>query len=236
MPPISAKIFSKLIVNDFPNKYNYFTFKQFFPFFCSLIILRFLNFNSYFIFVGSLIVLFLSIYYYKNEFDKKLNFLKELFYNGNEEDFDGRSYLSMDPDIIDFYYDNRFYINDNLTSYRKSLENANNLLRLRFEIDENLMRDPEQLYRTALMEKKESLNNFHSLVYKLVSHDVNNQIFYNNLEKLKLLLDNNLNYIKFRLKRYNNNQLTIWSIPNIDAIGDENDMKDVYYSKHFSFY
>lgn len=236
MAPITSKFFSKPIVNDFPDKYNYFTFKQFFPFFISLILLRFLNFNSYFIFICSLFVLIISIYYYKNEFDKKLNFLKDLFYNGNEEDYDGRSYLSMDTEIIDFYYDNRFYINDNLTAYRKSLENANNLLRLRYEVDENLMREPEQLYRTALMEKRESLNNFHSLVYKLVSHDVNNQIFYNNMEKLKLLLNDNLKYIQNRLKQYNCNQLNIWSIPNIDAIGDENDMNDKYYSDHFSFY
>lgn len=236
MAPITSKIYSKLIVNDFPDKYNYFTFKHFFPFFVSLIVLRLLNFNSYFIFIGSLFVLFISICYYKIEFNKKLNFLKDLFYNGNEEDYDGRSYLTMDPEIIDFYYDNRFYINDNLTAYRKSLENSNNLLRLRFEIDENLMRDPEQLYRTALMEQRESLNNFHSLVYKLVSHDVNNQIFYNNLEKLKLLLNKNINFIKDRLKQYNKNQLTIWSIPNLDAINDENDIGDKYYSKHFSFY
>jgi hypothetical protein len=236
MAPITARFYSNPIVNDFPNKYNYFTFKQFFPFFVSLIILRFLNFNSYFILIGSLIILFASIYYYKNEFNKKLDFLKELFYNGNEEDYDGRSYLSMDPNIIDFFYDNKFYINDNLTSYRKSLENANNLLRIRYEVDENLMREPEQLYRTSLMEKRESLNNFHSLVYKLVSHDVNNQIFYNNLERLKILLDKNINHIKYRLKQYNNNQINIWSIPNIDAIGDENDMDDKYYSKNFSFY
>ena len=115
------------------------------------------------------------------ETHKKVEFLNSIIYDGNEEPFENESFLELDPKIVDFYYKNRWYIDYNLTSYRKSLEASNNLLRITHNLKNNLMRDPEQLYENAYIEYKEALNNLHSSIYKMISQTVNDDIFNDNL-------------------------------------------------------
>ncbi len=146
--------------------------------------------------------------------------------------------MEYDHKLIDFYYKNRWYTDFNLTAYRKSLEATNNLLRYTYNLSQNLMRNPEQLYRNAYEEYKEALNNLHSSIYKMVSHSVENDVFNDNLTTLKALLRKHIvdiqrNVIKCGYNLYN---INIWSIINPSNIECEDDTKTKNYSPNYSFF
>lgn len=208
-----------------------------FPVVVTLLILRSLNQSSLVILIGGVLVYFYFFSRYQNELNAKIDFLNSIIYNGNEQPFDMRSYLYLDEELVNFYYNIKYYIEDNLTAYRKSLVNVNNLLKLEFDISKNYMREPEQFYKLALMECKSALNNLHSLIYKLVSHQVNNDLFNDNLATLEKLLKKHLDKLKGVIKcDYNLYDLNIWSLPYPSNLDLENDLKDKYYSPHYSFY
>lgn len=191
----------------------------------------------------AIILISIGIYmYFKREndsvMDKKIKFLNSIIYDDYEQPFETRSYLSADKDLINFYYDNKWYIDYNLTAYRKSLQATNNLLRLEYNLKDNLMLYPEQLYENAYMEYKEALNNLHSSIYKMISHQVNNDIFNDNLEILKTLLRKHIENIQQGVIKcgYNLYNINIWSIINPTNIEYKDDTKTKGYSPHYSFF
>lgn len=201
------------------------------------LIMSFLNISNILIFI-SIIILFLYISNKNiNEENRKIEFLNGIIYNKYEEPFETESYLHMDSDIVNFYYRIRYYIDENLTAYRKSLEHTNNLLRIYYNLKYNLTREPEQLFENAYLEYKEALNNLHSSIYKMISQRVNDDLFNDNLTTLKYLLSKNIKNMKKIIKcDYNLYNLNIWSLPNPSNIECESDIKDKNYSPHYSFY
>jgi hypothetical protein len=224
----SNKILLKNIINV----------KNFLPFVIIMIILRIFNVNNNLTILIGIIVLITTIIYNNNELNKKILFLNNIIYNGEEEPFNLESYLELDHEIVNFYYENRWYINDNLRSYRKSLKATNNLLRIKYNLNENLMIYPENLYKNAYIEYKEALNELHSSIYKMTSHRINNEIFNDNLKKLERILKKHIDEIQKKIIKcgYNKYDINIWSIINPTNIEKENDIKTKNYSPHYSFF
>ena len=237
MSIIIDKLFFKPEIDNGINKINYLQWDNIYPALVSLLVLRMLNLPSTVILIGGIII----FYYYstKNakELNEKLLFLNSILYEGNEEHFNQISFLEYEPKLIEFFYDIKYYIDDNLTAYRKSLLATNNILRYGYNLENNLMQQPEQLYTLILQEYKEALNNFQSLIYKLTSHQVNNDLFQRNMEKLKGLLDQQVEKAKLKIKDgYNKYDINIWSLPNPNNLELANDTKDKNYSSHYSFF
>lgn len=217
---------------------KYINVSNFFPAIISMIILRLFNTPTYIVITIALIVYLYTTYINIMETHKKVEFLNSIIYDGNEEPFENESFLELDPKIVDFYYKNRWYIDYNLTSYRKSLEASNNLLRITHNLKNNLMRDPEQLYENAYIEYKEALNNLHSSIYKMISQTVNDDIFNDNLTILKTLLHKHIFELqKYVIKcGYNKYNINISSIINPTNIEYKDDTKTKTYSPHYSFF
>lgn len=217
---------------------KYVNVKNFFPVVVIMIILRLLMMPTIVVIIGTLIT---YIYITNNnikESDSKLSLLNNIIFENHEYPFEMRSYLEYDSEIVNFYYDNRWYIDYNLTAYRKSLQSVNNLLKIEYNLRENLMKYPEQLYQNAYVEYKEALNNFHSSIYKMISQTVNNDIFDNNLTKLKRLLYKHIKNIQKDVIKcgYNKYNINIWSIINPSNEECKDDTKTREYSPHYSFY
>jgi len=237
MSIIIDKLFFKPEIDNGINKINYLQWDNIYPALIALLVLRTLNLPSSIILIGG----FITFYYYstKNakELNEKLSFLNSILFEDNEEPFNQISFLEYEPKLTDFFFDIKYYIDDNLTAYRKSLLATNNILRYGYNLENNLMQQPEQLYTLILQEYKEALNNFQSLIYKLTSHQVNNDLFQRNMEKLKNLLDKQLEKAKIKIKDgYNKYDLNIWSLPNPNNLELANDIKDKNYSPHYSFF
>jgi len=217
---------------------RYLNAKNFFPAALTMVILRVLNVSNVFVALSGL-----SVYIYVTKINieknmEKLDLLNSLIFNKNEEPFETESYLEMDQSIIDFYYKNKWYVDYNLTAFRKSLQATNNLLRLSYNLQYNLMRDPEQLYRNAYMEYKEALNNLHSSIYKMISDQVNNDVFNDNLTTLESLLKKHIKTLQKNVIKcgYNLYDINIWSFINPKNIELEDDTKTKNYSPHYSFF
>lgn len=208
--------------------------------FIPVIVLGFFRYYDFSIFY-SLLFAFIAFIYIANkniaERQKKIDFLNSIMYSGNEQPFEVESYLGLAPELVDFYYNIQYYIDYNLTAYRKSLENTNNLLRYEYNLSQNLMKDPEQMYENGRLEYQQALNNLHSAIYKMISHRVNNDLFNDNLTTLKYLLTKHLDKMKKVIKcGYNLYNLNIWSLPYPSNLDCASDLNDKYYSPNFSFF
>lgn len=208
--------------------------------FITLLLILFLRIfdipQPFILLLASIFFYFISQYYIQ-EFHHKLDFLNKIMFDDNEQHFDTQSFLEIDPDIVNFYYKIRYYIDDNLSAYRKSLERTNDVLRYHHNLKANLMDQPEQLYENALFNKRDALNNLHSAIYKSISQQVNNDVFNNNLTELDKLLTKHMKDLMKIIKcNYNKYDITIWSKPNPSNLNCRNDTKDVYYSPNYSFF
>ncbi len=217
---------------------RYINVRNFIPAVITMTIMRLINLPTNSVIFMGIVAYTVATYYNIQENQKKLKFLNNIIFNDYEQPFDTESYLEMDPSIIEFYYKNKWYIDYNLTAYRKSLEATNNLLRLEYNLKDNLMRQPEQLYRNAYMEYKEALNSLHSSIYKMVSHRVNDDVFNDNLTTLQKLLKEHIKNIQQDVIKcgYNLYNINIWSIINPTNIECEDDTKTKGYSPHYSFF
>ena len=129
------------------DNYNYITFSNIYPMVITLIVLRLLQVNNVATVLISAIVLFITVYMNYESFKQKNLFLNDIMFEANFNPFDVKTYLPIDPEIIDFYYNNRWYINYNLSAYRKSLQATNNFLKIKYELTNKLLLYPEQNYR-----------------------------------------------------------------------------------------
>ncbi len=219
---------------DFNVLKEYLSFQNLFLPLLLMVIMRALKMSNLFT-IGVPLVLFLYLADRNLIIEEaKLDFLNSMIYNDESDYYDKKSYLSMDPKIIDFYYNLKDYIDFNLSAYRKSLESTNNLLNIEYDM-QNFIRYPAQLFDTALLEYKEALNNLQSVIYKLPSNIVSNERFNDSLLQLKQLLNVHLNKLSTIIsnddKEYG---FTMYSSPTPFKL--VSDLHDRLYSPHYSFF
>lgn len=148
-------------------------------------------------------------------------------------------HLDKDYKITDFYYRLRDYANFNISSYKKSMFNSNNLLGLEEFVNhlDHSIKNPQQILEQAEVEFRDALNNLHSLIYSIPSTKLTNYTFNNALKKLEFLLIQHLDNIKNLAKlKFDTCQLNCDSKPIHDYHAYNNDNKSKGYSQHFSVY
>jgi len=124
-----------------------------------------------------------------------------------------KSYLYLDPLIIDFFYDIRECVKYNISAYTGALKHSNNLIGLEYETTLGLNREYYN-YEVAIEESKKALNEFQTLIYTIPSTIINFNKFQNSLKTLHEIL--NAHLIKMSLLFQNKNEtenITIHSYP-----------------------
>jgi hypothetical protein len=129
----------------------------------------------------------------------QLNFLHKLMFNNNWEyakhnsviskaNKNKKSYLYLNPVIVELFYNIREYSQYNVTSYVNSLLHCNNVLGIEYEANIGLDRDYLN-YEMAVQETKKALNELNSIIYNLPL----DKISYKKLKKSTTLLHELLN-------------------------------------------
>jgi hypothetical protein len=192
-------------------------------------------------------------YNYIKEKDVKLKFLHKLMFdtdnwsnnntnnnlNVKPENYFKKSYLYLNPSIIDLYYNVRYYSQFNIQSYINSLNHTNNLLKLSYESKQfNL--NPYN-YSIAIDEMNNSLNEFSTIIYNLPLSGEAYKKEHSAILLLRSLLTSELEDMNIIYKNNNKtDEININSYPDdyYDSVFtiSSNDTKDLQYLPNYNIY
>ena len=138
---------------------------------------------------------------YTNVKKGQLDFLHKLIFNDTDVDYakvadvflkpvgnNDKSFLYLNPLIVQFFYNLRNYSQINISSYVNSIIHSNNVIGLYYQSSIGLNRTYLN-YELAIEETKKALNDFNSLIYNISSTKKS----YNNLEDSIKILHSLLN-------------------------------------------
>jgi hypothetical protein len=145
----------------------------------------------------------------------QINFINKLIFNGKVWDYVKRSnifieslnlreksYLYLNPAIVDFFYNIRLFSKYNISSYVNSIIHCNNIIRIDYETKLGL--DSEYYnFEIALNERKKALNELNSLIYNLPSTIVSYNNFNDSIKILQSLLNKLINDMSILFKKLN---------------------------------
>jgi hypothetical protein len=193
-------------------------------------------------------------YNFIKEKDVKLNFLHKLMYNSKNwtnnntnnnlnvlpGNYFKKSYLYLNPNIIDLYYNIRDYSQYNIESYVNSLIHTNNLLGLSYE-SKNIKRNEYNNYTIAIVEMNKSLNEFSTFIYNAPLTGESYKKIHSSILVLRSLLSEELANMDIIYKNDNKTQeLNIYSRPDdfydINFLILPNDTKDINYLPNYNIY
>jgi hypothetical protein len=102
-----------------------------------------------------------------------------------------KSYLYLDPLIIDFFYDVRECAKYNISSYTNALKHSNILLGIEYESNIGINRKYYN-YEMAVEQSKKALNEFQALIYSIPSTIISYNKFEGSLKILHQILNAHL--------------------------------------------
>jgi hypothetical protein len=187
---------------------------------------------------------------YTKEKQLQLDFLHKLIFDENftynlKNDFIikpkiEKTYLFMDPLIIEFFYRIREYSQYNISSFVKSLLHCNNILGIMYEAQIGLNRKYLN-YETAIFEVKNALNELNSVIYNTPLTEISLDKFKNSITSLHRLLNHHIKDLGNFFKIYNKTEdLNLYKMP--DNFYDEyfvishNDTKTKDYQSAYNMY
>jgi hypothetical protein len=184
---------------------------------------------------------------------KQLDFLHKLMFNDHNWVMEKKdelilkpvastqkSYLYLNPLIIELFYNCREYSQYNISSYVNSLIHANNVIGMEFEIKLGL--DHQfYTYDMAIDETNKSLNEFNSIIYNLPSALLAYTKFKETKHKLHQLLNQHLLDMSILCKNRNKiKEVNIYSMPDNfydrEAYIAPNDMDTSDYKSPYNSY
>lgn len=122
-----------------------------------------------------------------------------------------KSYLYLNPLIIEFFYNIKNYASFNISSYVNSLFHCNNILGIEYEVSIGLNRDYLN-YETAIYEKNNALNELSSVIYSISPAEVVK--YKDSIKVLQSLLTTHIYNISQILKNKNKlTQITVNTMP-----------------------
>lgn len=133
---------------------------------------------------------------YTQQKKRQLNFLEKLMFNMPNK----KSYLYLNPYLVDFFYNMREYSNLNITAYTNSLLHCDNLIKLDYQTNLGL-NDIRDNYQIAIVEKNNALNEFNSIIYSLTSSQISYKKFSKSIIILHELLNNHIMNISKKLSK-----------------------------------
>jgi hypothetical protein len=104
---------------------------------------------------------------------------------------DNKSYLYLNPLIIDFFYNIREYSQYNISSFVNSLLHSNNVIGFEYESKIGLNNKYDN-YEVAILESKKALNELNSIIYNLPSTLITYNKFKDSIKVLHSLLNQHL--------------------------------------------
>ena len=147
----------------------------------------------------------------KNE----LNFLHKLMFDDNTWDYErktnvivkplnsnNKSFLYLNPLLVQFYYNIREYSQYNISSYIDSLLHSNNVIGLEYQAKLGLNSAYEN-YTVAIEETKKALNDLNSVIYSLPSTLVSYNKFDDSIKYLHGLLNQHIRNMALVFKNIN---------------------------------
>lgn len=124
---------------------------------------------------------------YTQQKKSQLNFLHKLMFNTPNK----KSYLYLNPNLVDFFYNMRQYSQFNISAYVNTLIHCNNLLKLEYQANLGL-NNAYANYQVAVVEKNSALNEFNSIIYSLPSTKFSYKQFDKSTTILHKLLNNHI--------------------------------------------
>ncbi len=182
----------------------------------------------------------------------QLNFLNKLCFDGSNYSNFGpkdtmniqppitKSYLYLNPLIVEFYYNIREFSQYNLSSYVSSIIHTNNVIALHQQMKEGL-ENPFQNLDVAKQEIAGSLNSLESLIYKLPVSDVSDTKYKKSVDVLQSILMRYIIEMEDICERKNNQiGYTMYSKPNdkLDSSFDvsPNDIQSKDYNASYNLF
>jgi len=165
---------------------------------------------------------------------KELNFLHKLMFNDGTWDYERRtnvlikplntnhkSYLYLNPLLVDFFYNIREYSQYNISSYVNSLLHCNNVIGFEYHAKIGL-NNTYANYITAIDEVKKAINELNSVIYNLPSTIVTYTKF-----------DDSIKYLHSLLNQHIVNMGTIFKNKNKHTEMTNQMMPDNFYDEYF---
>lgn len=166
-----------------------------------------------------------------------------IIYDGNENsdlyntDSDRPvSYLFKSNIIVNFLYMNRDYAVIHPPAYNALLNNINNLLKNKIQLENGLV-NCSQTIDIVIDLKKEALNNFQSIIYRLPSTNYSNKRYESDFKLLSEILQAEVDYMREQCRFDQEKEVeNILDKPyGIDYGPNYNPIGSVDYSDHFNF-
>ena len=164
---------------------------------------------------------------YTQDKKKQLNFLHKLVFNNKDIDYakinniivkpignDQKSYLYLNPLIVQFFFNIREYSQYNISSYINSIIYANNVIGLDYQSKIGINRMYLN-YESAIEETKKSLNELNSVIYSIPSTVQSYNKFDKSVKVLHGLLNKHIYDMSILFKNENKTkEITISTMPN----------------------
>jgi hypothetical protein len=232
-------IFIIFIIFNFVSRFNI-RLNEILSLFISIILIYFLMEKDY-----------TSFILFTNTKKKQLKFLHNLMFDNNNwititnnyfisKPFNSpeKSYLYLNPLIVQLFYNIKNYSSFNISSYVNSLFHCNNVLGIEYEVSLGLNREYLN-YETAQFEKDNALNELCSVIYNIPHADTGK--FRSVIKTLHSLLTSHMYNISQLLKNKNElNPITVDSVPNdlydIDFFIKKDDTHTPGYMSVFNLY
>jgi hypothetical protein len=232
-------IFIIFIIFNFISKFNI-RLNEILSLFISIILIYFLMEKDY-----------TSFILFTNTKKKQLKFLHNLMFDNNNwititnnyfisKPFNSpeKSYLYLNPLIVQLFYNIKNYSSFNISSYVNSLFHCNNVLGIEYEVSLGLNREYLN-YETAQFEKDNDLNELCSDIYNIPHADTGK--YRSVIKTLHSLLASHMYNISQLLKNKNElNPITVDSVPNdlydIDFFIKKDDTHTPGYMSVFNLY
>jgi len=126
---------------------------------------------------------------------------------------DNKSYLYLNPLIVDFFYNIREYSQYNISSYVNSLLHTNNVIGFEYESRIGLNNKYDN-YEVAIEESKKALNELNSIIYNLPSSLITYNKLKDSIKILHSLLNQHLIDMSILFKNTNKiNDINVEKMP-----------------------
>jgi hypothetical protein len=188
--------------------------------------------NEIFTFLFCILVIYLLIKKDYTEFIKytqykksQLNFLHKLIFNNKEWDYakynsvfikptgNEKSYLYLNPVIVELFYNIREYSQYNISSYINSIIHCNNVIAIEYQSKIGLNRTYLN-YEMAIEEKKKALNEINSIIYNLPLIKISYNKLKDTIKTLHGLLNKHIQTLGEIFKNDNKvNEINMFSMP-----------------------
>lgn len=215
-------------------------FNEIFSLFICIIIIYYLMKKDYTTFID-----------FTNEKSNQLKFLHKLMFDNknwitmNDKNFFitpiypyQKSYLYLNPVIVQLFFDIKKISSYNISSYVNSLIHCNNVIGIEYESKIGLNREYLN-YQTAILEQQKALNELNSSIYNIPESYV--PVYMKSIKLLQELLNKHIYNISQLYKNNNKlNSITIDSVPNdfyeVNFVINPDDTKTKEYISVFNMY